>query len=109
MKIEMVKSRVVFTPENADEKAKMESLWRVMIDCVRETRKMVPIGEYVPQKGDLSASFHIEGLEPQDQSYVEVRLEADASVYCNTCNKLLKLKKGEVIPICCGRVMEIVE
>ena len=109
MRIEMVKSRVILTPENADEKAKLESLWRVMIDCVKETRKLVPIGEYVPQKGDQSASFQIEGLEPQDQSFVEVRVEADTSVYCKTCNKMLNLKKGDVIPICCGKVMELVE
>lgn len=109
MKIDIIKSRVVFTPENAEEKAKLENLWRIMIDCVKETRKMVPIGEYVPQKGDQSATFHIEGVEPNEQPYVEVRVEADTSVYCKTCNKLLNLKKGEVIPICCGRLMDIVD
>lgn len=109
MKIEMVKSRVILTPENADEKAKLENLWRVMIDCVKETRKLVPIGEYVPQKGDQSASFQIEGLEAGEQAYVEVRVAEDTSVYCKTCNKLLKLKKGEVIPLCCGQVMSVVD
>jgi len=109
LKIEMVKSRVVLTPENAEEKAKLENLWRVMIDCVKETRKLVPIGEYVPQKGDQSASFQIEGLEAGEQAYSEVRVEEDTSVYCKTCNKLLNLKKGEVIPLCCGQVMSVVD
>jgi len=109
VKIEIVKSRVLFTPENADEKAKLESLWRIMIDCVKDTRKMVPIGEYVPQKGDQSASFHIEGIEPNEQSFTEVRVEADTSVYCKTCNKVLKLRKGDIIPLCCGKLMEVVD
>jgi hypothetical protein len=109
LKIEMVKSRVIFTPEDADEKAKLENLWRVMIDCVKETRKLVPIGQYVPQAGDQSASFQIEGLEVDEQSFVEVRVQEDTSVYCKTCNKLLNLKKGEVIPLCCGQPMTVVD
>ena len=34
MKINIDKNLVEFTPENADEKAKLEALWRLMVDCV---------------------------------------------------------------------------
>lgn len=34
------------------------------------------------------------------------RAEEDCQVYCPVCHKLLDVKAGEVIPRCCGRVME---
>jgi hypothetical protein len=30
----------------------------------------------------------------------------DCEVYCNICNKTIALKKGDEIPLCCGKVME---
>jgi hypothetical protein len=109
MQIDIKKSRVMLTPENESEKVKLTALWKIMIDCVKDTRKLVPIGEYVPAKGNQGASFHIEGLEPQENSFVEVKATEDCQVYCNTCNKLLALEAGEVIPICCGKMMELVD
>lgn len=38
-----------------------------------------------------------------------VRAEKDCQVYCPICHKLLDVKSGEVIPRCCGKVMEILE
>ncbi len=32
--------------------------------------------------------------------------EEDCDVYCNICKKVTKLKKGEEIPTCCGKLME---
>ncbi len=98
-----------FSPENDEEKAKMTALWKILVECVGDSRKLVPVGEYVPQKDSSIASFHIEGLEPDESSFVEVKTESDAEVYCKTCNKLLSLKAGDVIPICCGKMMSIVE
>ncbi len=69
----------------------------------------MPVGEFIPQKNNQGASFHIEGLDPQDNSFVEVKAEEDAQVYCRTCNKLQSLKAGEVIPICCGKMMSIID
>ncbi len=109
MRIEMEKSRVMFYPENAEEKAKLKALWKIMVDCVGYSRKMVPIGEYVPEKNDAFASFHIEGLNPQDQPFAEVRAEEDVDAYCKICNKVLIVKAGEVIPLCCGKMMEIID
>ncbi len=109
MKIDIRKSQVVFSPENDEEKAKLTAIWKILVDCVGDSRKLVPVGEYVPQKSDKGASFYIEGLEDGDSSYVEIRVERDEQVYCNICNKLLSLKTGEVIPMCCGKMMEIVD
>ena len=36
-----------------------------------------------------------------------VRAEKDCDVYCPVCHKVLHIKAGEVIPRCCGRVMEV--
>jgi len=109
IKIELQKSQVILSPETDEEKAKLTALWNILIDCVDDSRKLVPVGEYVPQKKDQSASFYIEGLDPQDNSFVEVKAENDVQVYCRTCNKLLGLKAGEVIPICCGKMMSIID
>ena len=37
------------------------------------------------------------------------RAEKDCQVYCPICHKLLDVKAGEVIPRCCGKVMEVME
>ena len=109
IKIEIEKSRVMFTPESTEEKARLEALWKLLVDCVGDSRKLVPIGEFVPQKDKKTASFHIEGLGTKDQSFVEVRIDRDSDAYCKTCNKVLKLKAGDVIPLCCGKSMDIID
>lgn len=40
-------------------------------------------------------------------SALVVRAEKDCQVYCPICHKLLTVKAGQVIPRCCGKVMEI--
>lgn len=60
MRIKIDRNVVEFVPENLQETAAMETLWRVVVDCLRENRKLVPIGEYVPTKENL-ARFTIEG------------------------------------------------
>lgn len=99
----------MLTPESDEEKAKLTAVWKILVDCVGDSRKLVPVGEYVPQKSDQGASFYIEGLEPQDTAFAEVKVENDTRVYCKTCNKLLSLFAGDTIPICCGRMMDIVD
>ena len=59
MKLRMDKNIVEFQPENQQEKDSLETLWRQLIDCVKETRKLVPIGEYVPEKENI-ARFTVE-------------------------------------------------
>ncbi len=45
IRINIDKNLVEFTPENSEETAKLQQLWRLMVDCARFNKKMVPIGE----------------------------------------------------------------
>ncbi len=109
MKIDLDKNLVEFTPENADEEAKLEALWKIMVDCVRFNKKMVPVGEYVPAKSAL-ARFVIEGMDKEEaREYADVRAKTDCKAYCHTCNKYVDLKKGDRVPPCCSKIMEILD
>ncbi|MBM4314155.1 MAG: hypothetical protein FJ122_09590 [Deltaproteobacteria bacterium] len=59
MKIELEGTLVRMTPENDFERQQLNGLWRVLIDCVNKTRKLVPVGEYLPGIKEV-ATFHIE-------------------------------------------------
>jgi hypothetical protein len=59
MKITVGKNIVEFVPENTLETADLEKLWNTIVDCVKFNKKLVPIGEFVPQKSNL-ARFTIE-------------------------------------------------
>ena len=59
MKIAIDKNVVEITPENDNEAAQLNTLWKVIVDCVGSSKKLVPIGEYVPIKSNL-ARFAIE-------------------------------------------------
>jgi len=61
MDITVDRNVVEFKPGNAQETAAMELLWQVIVDCLRENKKLVPIGEYIPSKENL-ARFVIEGI-----------------------------------------------
>ncbi|MGV1100559.1 hypothetical protein ACUUL3_14280 [Thiovibrio sp. JS02] len=61
MDIKIDKNVVEFRPADAQETAAMEALWRLMVDCLRENKKLVPMGEYIPSKANL-ARFVIEGI-----------------------------------------------
>ena len=39
-------------------------------------------------------------------SALVVRAEEDCDVYCPICFKTIHVEKGQVIPRCCGKVME---
>jgi endogenous inhibitor of DNA gyrase (YacG/DUF329 family) len=41
-------------------------------------------------------------------TYEKVIVDEDCEVYCKTCNKTVELKKGDAIPLCCGKLMEII-
>jgi hypothetical protein len=59
MKIELDGTLVRMTPENDSEKNQINGLWRILIDCVSATRKLVPVGEYIPGIEEV-AVFNIE-------------------------------------------------
>jgi len=54
MKIKIEKDLVEFGPENQEETVMMEALWKLVVDCVRFNKKLVPVGEYIPQKKNLA-------------------------------------------------------
>jgi Zn finger protein HypA/HybF involved in hydrogenase expression len=109
MRINIEKNLVEFTPENPDEKARLEELWRLMVDCVRFNKKLVPVGEYIPQK-NLLARFAIEGpTGGTTDEYADVRVEEECRCYCQTCNKFVELRNGDRIPPCCGKLMEVLD
>lgn len=109
MQINIEKNLVELTPENPDEKTKLEALWRLMVDCVRFNKKLVPIGEYIPQKNEF-ARFAIEGMASEGiDEYAEVFAEEECRCYCQTCNKFVELKMRDRIPPCCGKLMEVLD
>jgi Zn finger protein HypA/HybF involved in hydrogenase expression len=109
MKINIDKNLVEFTPENAEETSKLQQLWRLMVDCARFNKKMVPVGEYIPTQSPF-ARFAIEGLETKGAAdFPEIHVDNDCRCYCQTCNKYVELKKGDRIPPCCGKLMEVMD
>ena len=59
MIIKIDENIVEFRPENETEQKDLESLWNLLVDCVRYNKKLVPVGEYVPIK-DQVAQFSVE-------------------------------------------------
>jgi hypothetical protein len=109
MKINIDKNLVSLIPESAEEFSGVDRLWRLLIDCVKETRKLTPVGEFVPTKNN-AATFYIEGLETKaKRSVPEQVVHRSGRVYCYICNKFVDLKAGDSIPLCCGRLMEVMD
>ena len=109
MKIRIDKDLVEFTPEHPAEVAELEALWVKLGNCLGGNKSLEPIGTYVPSQ-QRSATFHIAGLSEQEKKEVpQVRVSYDTDVYCVTCNKTVQVKAGEVIPFCCGVLMEILD
>jgi hypothetical protein len=59
MQIKIDENVVEFRPESGTEQKDLESLWNLLVDCVRYNKKLVPMGEYVPIK-DQVAQFSVE-------------------------------------------------
>ena len=109
MKIRMDKDIVSFVPDNEAEAVELEALWIKMGNCVGGTKRLEPMGVYVRDQDKL-AKFHIEGLSEQEVKENPVVLAPyDTDVYCSICNRTEHVKKGQPIPVCCGRLMEILD
>jgi hypothetical protein len=52
------------------------------------------------------ARFAIEGDASRDNKIPEKYAENEGRYVCLTCNKYIMLKKGDQIPLCCGKLME---
>jgi hypothetical protein len=59
MKIELDGTLLKMTPESDREKAELNQLWTIIIDCADQNRRLVPVGEYLPGMKDV-AVFNIE-------------------------------------------------
>jgi len=59
MKIELEGTLLKMTPENDREKEELNQLWTVIIDCVKDNKKLVPVGQYIPGMKEV-ATFNIE-------------------------------------------------
>jgi hypothetical protein len=42
----------------------------------------------------------------KNPNYKPAYAEMDGPFYCTICNKTINLKKGDEIPMCCGRLMQ---
>jgi hypothetical protein len=43
---------------------------------------------------------------PGVTTYTEDKVVEECTVICTTCNKYMRLKGGDAVPLCCGRPME---
>lgn len=59
MKIELEGSLIRMIPENDREKTELNQLWTIVIGCVSEGKKLVPVGQYLPGIKEV-AVFNIE-------------------------------------------------
>jgi hypothetical protein len=59
MKIELEGTLLKMTPENDREKEELNQLWTIIIDCVKENKKLVPVGQYILGMKEV-ATFNIE-------------------------------------------------
>lgn len=48
-------------------------------------------------------------MELKDGLIGVVRAEKEGDVYCPICHKILHVEEGQVIPRCCGKVMEMLD
>jgi hypothetical protein len=59
MKIELDGTLLRMIPENERETEELNQLWNIIIGCIDEGKKLVPVGEYIPGIKDV-ATFNIE-------------------------------------------------
>lgn len=59
MRIELEGSLLKMTPENEREKSELNQLWTLVVGCVNEGKKLVPVGQYIPGIKEV-AVFNIE-------------------------------------------------
>lgn len=109
MKISIDQNVVEIMPENDREMASLDLLWQVVIDCYGNNKKIVPMGHFIPGQ-DAVARFYIEEVPGGTTTYSEEKTaQKEGTYYCAICNKYVKVQKGDPLPFCCGREMEIID
>ncbi|MBZ0157985.1 MAG: hypothetical protein K8I29_17450 [Alphaproteobacteria bacterium] len=59
MRFELEGTLLRMIPESEQEKAELNQVWTIIIGCVSEGKKLVPVGEYLPGIKEV-ATFNIE-------------------------------------------------
>lgn len=59
MEITRDQNLIEFKPENEKEAKQLEELWRMVVDCAKFNKKLVPVGEYLPPQKNI-ARFVVE-------------------------------------------------
>lgn len=59
MKIEIEGTLLKMTPENNTEKEDLAKLWNTVVSCIKDNKKLVPVGQYTPGLKE-TAMFNIE-------------------------------------------------
>ena len=59
MKIELEGSLIRMIPENERERDELNQLWTIIVGCVNEGKKLVPVGQYLPGMKEV-AVFNVE-------------------------------------------------
>lgn len=109
MKIAIDRNVVEITPESDQETESLNVLWRVIIDCYGNNKKLAPMGQFIPGIDKL-ARFNVEGIQGGVTVYSEEKTAPkDDTYFCHTCNKYMNVKKGAAIPLCCSRDMEPID
>ena len=107
MRISQNKNVVELEPQSPAESSALEILWRQLISCTGESAKLAPIGEFTPGKKNV-ASFVIESAS-EVRAPEQFKAVEKGTYTCSTCNRYLEFGAGELVPICCGRPMELMD
>lgn len=59
MRLELEGSLLKMMPENERERNELNQLWTLVVGCVSEGKKLVPVGQYLPGIKEV-AVFNIE-------------------------------------------------
>lgn len=109
MKISVDRNVVEITPESEQETSSLDVLWKIIIDCYGNNKKLVPMGQFVPGIDSL-ARFNIEGIQGGATIYSEDKTAPeDNTYYCHICNKYMKVVAKDPLPLCCGKDMETID
>ncbi len=105
-----INERIVeFSTESANKKLNLEALWKPIIDCFQFSKNLVSIGQYVYGM-DHYARLAIEGYDENAQGFdrpTEIYAEKDYRCYCDTCHRYMDIKKGDRLPSCCGKPIDV--
>lgn len=105
MKIRIDGETVAFEPETQAEAMELELLVKTMGSGLKDGIHLTADGFY-SRRIDSSALFRLEGLAGNEVKKGPL-MPFEGDVYCYTCGKKKHLKAGEPIPMCCGKVMDV--